>query len=209
MKAVVTNGLGEKWYQMEKGYVPKETLEFVDYLASEIKGEITSLEEGQILMQESHPLIGTVTSLYPLEKINGYVDDECYATWTGEDNSVNLRETSLNKKLQFSAMEPGQHTLTIAAKDSTGRDEITVFSCTFYIAEPEVYYTVTFRWLEESKTIEVLEDEAISEFPEPERDGYQFLGWFTAEDGGKVTAQKYHERKSPRTEGYESPDLKT
>lgn len=30
-----------------------------------------------------------------------------------------------------------------------------------------------------------------------------------AEDEGKATVQKYNVRKSPRTEGYESPDLKT
>ncbi len=186
VKALVTNGLGEKWYQLENGYVPKAALEFVNYLDSKIQGNISSLEEGQILAQESHPLIGTVTSRYPLTKITGYVDGDQYATWTGWDTDVNLRDTSLNSKLRFSNMEPGKHTITIIAEDSTGREEKTVFSCTFSIEQPEVFYKVTFRWLEESETVEILEGETLSELPEPEKEGYLFLGWFTAEDGGKA-----------------------
>lgn len=186
VKAAVTNGFGETWYQLKEGYVPKDALELVNYLDSKIKGSVTSLEEGQVLPQESHPLIGTVTSRYPMKKISGYVDGDRYATWTGWDKDVNLRYTSLNSKLRFSNMAPGKHTLSIIAEDSTGREEITVFSCTFYIEQPEVFYSVTFHWLEESKTLEVLEGETLSEIPTPEQEGYRFLGWFTAEEDGDL-----------------------
>lgn len=185
VKALVINGLGEKWYQLEEGYVPKTALEFANYLDSKIQGSISSLEEGQILQQESHPLIGTVTSRYPLTKISGYVDGDTYAAWTGWDTDVNLRYTSLNSKLRFSDMAPGEHTLTITAEDSTGREKITVFSCTFSIEQPIKFYSVTFHWFEETETLEIQEGQTVAQIPTPEQEGYYFLGWFTAEEGGE------------------------
>ena len=185
VKAAVTNGLDEKWYQLETGYVPKAALDFVDYLDSKIQGKISSLEEGQVLQQESHPLIGTVTSRYPLTKLSGYVDGERYATWTGWDTDVNVRYTSLNSKLRFSDMAPGEHTFTITAEDSTGRGKITVFSCTFYIEAPIKFYSVTFHWLEETETLEIQEGQTVTQIPTPEQEGYHFLGWFTAEEDGE------------------------
>lgn len=143
VNATVINGLGEAWQEVvleegKIGYVPEASLAFADYFESKIEGNLSTLEEGQILKQESHRVDGRITSLYPLRKISGYLDGEQYAVWTGRGGTrqVDLRGTAINKKLSFAELSPGQHTLTVTVEDSTGRDAVEVVRCSFYIEEP-------------------------------------------------------------------------
>ena len=142
VNATVINGLGEAWQEVvleegKIGYVPGTALTLTGYFESKIEGNLSTLEEGQVLKQESHRVDGRITSRYPLRKIIGYLDGEQYATWTGRGGTrqVDLRSTEINKKLSFGELSPGQHTLTITVEDSTGRDAVEVVRCSFYIEE--------------------------------------------------------------------------
>ena len=193
--ATVVNGLGETWYEValkdgNTGYVPKSALKFQSYLSSEIKLSSLTVENGQVLKQESHRLDAKITSKYPLRSIVGYLDGEKYASWsgTGGVREITLRGTNLNKKLNFAELAPGEHTLTIYVTDSTGREAVQVVECTFKIEKNVVIYTVTFAEMEGDSAITVQEGQPLGELPTPVKEGYLFAGWFT-EDEQEVTAE--------------------
>ena len=168
VNATVTNGLGETRYEVSlsgaTGYVPKAALSFSDYLDSEFQSKLSSLTEGQVLKQASHRVDGSVSSRYPLRSVKGYLDGECYATWSSSGNTTELSfgGSVINSKLKFSKLAPGKHTLTITVTDSTNRGESQILQCTFYIEQPPTYYTVTFSG-DEPQAVEVLENTAIGE----------------------------------------------
>ena len=122
VQGLVTNAIGENWYKVsyngETGYTPGYTLTWLDAGQQEITCEITSPAEKQTVPQASFPLIGTVTSKYPIDRIEAYLDGVRYATVTPQRvTTVNLRATDVNYDLSFSTLAPGKHTLTILAKD--------------------------------------------------------------------------------------------
>ena len=140
VQATVINGAGATWYEISladgaKGYVPEDKLTFESYFASEIKGALSTLEEGQVLPQESHRIDGRITSSYPLRRVNAYLNGALYATWTGKGGTrqLDLRGTAVNKKLSIAQLAPGEYTLTVTVEDSTGREEVQVISCTFTV----------------------------------------------------------------------------
>lgn len=193
--ATVINGFGKTWYEVSlsdgtTGYVPEETLTFQGYFDSLIEGSLSTLEDGQVLKQASHRIDGRITSRYPLRKLNGYLDGQWYTTWSvsGSDRTIELRSTSINKELSFSALTPGKHTLTITASDSTGRETVQIITCTFQIVENAVTYTVTFTGLEKDTAVTVEEGKTLGELPVPVKEGQCFTGWFT-EDGQEVTGE--------------------
>lgn len=212
----VKNVRGETWYEVKLAdesvcYVAQASLVFVEYFATQIQGELSSLQDGQNIMQGSHPLVGEIQSLYPLVSLEGRVDDNWYASWTageavGETTQLELRYTALNANLSFRNMMPGEHTLTIIATDVTG-EAVTVISCTFVVVEeitepdpepepepepdpepeqPKI--TVTFAMSPENSTISLEPGQALGKLPVPEAaeaDMY-FYGWFTAPEGGEA-----------------------
>lgn len=191
--ATVINGLGQTWYEVSLdggavSYVPKADLVFQSYFDSQITGSLSTLEEGQVLKQESHRLDGRITSRYPLRKLSGYLDGECYATWSGSgsDRILDLRGTDLNKKLSFSELAPGEHTLVITAADYTGREAIQVICCKFYIEKTPESFTITYVAGEESSAVTLQEGQPLGVLPVPEQEGKRFQGWFT-ESGDQVT----------------------
>ncbi len=195
VNATVVNGPGETWYEVsledgKTGYVPKSALKLQGYLESQIQLSSLTVKNGQVLKQASHRLDGRITSRYPLRSITGYLDGEKYASWsgTGGVREIDLRGTNLNKKLSFSAMEPGEHTLAIYVTDSTGREAVQVADCTFQIEKNVVTYTVTFTEMEENTAITVEEGKALGELPVPVKEGHRFAGWFT-EDEVEATAE--------------------
>lgn len=200
VSASVTNGAGERWYELKDGsYVPKSALTFVTYLESEFKGEITSPKEEQVLKQQSHTLSGSVSSLYPLRKVSGYLDGKCYATWTssGMDTSLRLSSTDINNKLYFSKLAPGKHTLTITATDLTGREETKVTERIFYIEQPSVFHTVKLS-LDggscETEMLSIQEGKALEAMPTPEKEGYSFDGWYL--ESGEAATENTVVKKS-------------
>lgn len=119
---MVINANGESWYKVscndETGYTPVYTLTWLGAGEQEISCELTSPAEGQTVPQASFPVIGTVTSKYPIARIEAYLDGTLFATVTPQrTTTVNLRATDVNYKLNFSALAPGKHTLTILARD--------------------------------------------------------------------------------------------
>lgn len=118
----VINANGESWYKLswggETGYAPVDTLRWLSAGEQKISCEVTSPAEGQTVPSASFPVIGTVTSKYPLARIEAYLDGKLYATVTPQRvTTVNLRATDVNYDLDFSALAPGKHTLTILARD--------------------------------------------------------------------------------------------
>ena len=194
VNATVVNGLGETWYEVtlqdaKIGYVPKAALTFMGYFDSQIKLSNCTVEDGMTLQQASYRLDGKVSSVYPLRKVEGYLDGKQYASWsgTGGVRELSLRSTALNKKLSFGELEPGQHTLSIFAADSTGRDAVQVFQATFVIEKTVQSFTVTFAG-QESTAITVQEGNPLGELPVLSMEEQMFLGWFT-ENGEAVTAE--------------------
>lgn len=195
--AAVTNGAYESWYQVSMNgstvYVPKASLTFSAYLASQFTGSLSTLSEGQTLLKQSYHLSGYVSSRYPLRKISGYIDGTYYGSWTGSGSNtyVDLSGTSINTKLYFSTLSPGKHTLTITATDASGRPEATVLSRIFYIALPEAaVFTVTFDPGEGScdpSSAAITDGNLLGTLPVPVRSDYVFTGWYT-DDGTAVTA---------------------
>ena len=194
VSASVTNGAGESWYELKDGtYLPKSALTFVRYLDSEFQCQVTSPTEGQTLKQQSHTLSGSISSLYPLRKVSGYLDGICYGSWTGSSSATTLAlsGTDINNKLYFSTLSPGKHTLTITAADASGREEVTVAERTFYIEQPPTFYTVTFDPNGgncENSSISVQEGYAVGTLPTPQKDGHSFTGWYT-ESGAAANAE--------------------
>lgn len=212
--ATVNNSLGEIWYEIDlgngrKGYAPQNALTLDSYFNSNLQGSLTSLREGQVLSSASHRLEGTVSSAYPLRKVTAYLDDNAYATWTGtgEVYEVRLRNTDINRELDFATMSPGDHTLMITAADSTGRKAVTVITCNFVIeapvTEPEPTpepdpdpepepepeeITITFVASSGTQTAKQPAGHMLGKLPVPTRttEALYFVGWFTAEEGGKM-----------------------
>ena len=181
--ATVTNGEGESWYALAAGgYLPKSALTFSAYLESEFHGSITSPAEGQTLKKQSHTLSGSVSSLYPLRKVSGYIDGTYYGSWTGSTTYLELSGTDINNKLYFSTLTPGIHTLTVTAADATGREETVIAERVFYIEQPPTVYTVTLDPVDgacETGSIYVQDGHALGTLPIPVRDGYSFTSWYT------------------------------
>lgn len=192
VSATVTNGAGESWYQLTNGgYAPKSALKFVRYRDSKIEGSISTPAEGQTLKKQSYTLSGSITSLYPLKKVSGYIDGTYYGSWTGSATSLSLTGTDINNKLFFAALAPGKHTLTVTATDSTGREEVTVIQRTFYIEKPPVFYTVTLApdgGSCEAESLSLQEGSAIGALPTPVKEGHSFVGWYT-DSGEAVTPE--------------------
>lgn len=131
----VTNAFGEVWYQVSydgmTGYAPADALSWVGFGEQEISCAVTSPAEGQVVPKASFPVIGTVTSKYPLKEVTAYIDGVLYATVATENTTtLNLRSTAVNQKLSFSSLASGTHTLTIKARDIY-HDAVTVCTRNF------------------------------------------------------------------------------
>lgn len=195
VKATVVNGPGQTWYEvtLDDGktvYAPQSALTFQSYFASAMELNNCTVKDGMTLQQESYRLDGKVTSKYPLRSIVGYLDGKEYASWTGTGGvrEVSLRATALNKKLSFAEIEPGQHTLAICVKDSTGRDPVQVYHCAFTIEKTVVTFTVTYLAEPENIVITLQEGQSLGELPTLTQEGMDFVGWYT-EDDQRVTAE--------------------
>lgn len=194
VNATVKNGSGQTWYEIaladgKTAYAPKSALAFQSYFASRIKLSDCTVNDGMTLPQQAYRLNGKVTSTYPLRSIVGYLDGKQYASWTstGSVREMSLRSTALNNKLSFANMTPGEHTLAFFVTDSTGREAVQAYYCTFVIEKTVVTFAVTYLAEPENivKTLE--EGQPLGELPTMAREGWIFLGWFT-QDGQQVTA---------------------
>ena len=193
VNGTVRNSHGQTWYAVatESGgtaYVPESTLTFQSYFDSQITGSLSTLRDGQMIHQGSYRLDGTVTSRYPLKTVTGYLDGTQYATWTAAENvnRVDLRWTVLNHNLSFSTLSYGDHTLTISATDSTGRESAQLLSCTFSVVPASSTPTVTYVMESGNMIVALVPGQPLGSMPAPEKVGYVFHGWLT-ESGEEVS----------------------
>ena len=141
----ISNAHGEIWYQFtydygKIGYIPEEYLVFshVNYEEQEITCQITSPLEGALVPRAAYPVKGSITSRYPLRKVQAYIDDQLYATVSlGNQTSLNIQTSVINHNLSFSKLSPGPHTLTILASDIY-REEMVIVCQRNFITEGEI-----------------------------------------------------------------------
>lgn len=197
VNGTVTNAAKETWYEVEFAsgsiaYVPKSAMTFVSYFDSEITGELTTLTDGQVLQPNPHRLDGKITSRYPLKKVVGYLDGKWCGSWTGDGKTreLALHTTEINTYVSFASLATGEHTLTITASDTTGREAVEIISCTFYIARETDMITVTYATQPQEQTVTLAAGQSLGQLPVPQQEGAVFLGWFTEqEDGEPVTEE--------------------
>lgn len=127
----VTNAFGETWYKLswegQTGYVNGEHFTFVGYGEQMIDCTLTSPAEDAVVPKASYPVIGTVTSKYPLQEVVGELDGESFASvLLGNTTRLDIRSSAINQKLSFSKLSSGYHTLVIKARDIYHDEWITV-----------------------------------------------------------------------------------
>jgi hypothetical protein len=92
----------------------------------------------EILEQKSQPVKGTVTANQPIMAIYAYLDGTQYATWQASDGQtkvVNLQQTDVNRKLSFSTLPRGRHTITLKLVSVLSDEPVTVYEGVFYMLE--------------------------------------------------------------------------
>lgn len=136
------NALDQIWYSAKDAsgntfYLNGASLKFVEYPELEVTCTGFSPADGAQLEQKSNPVIGTVTSNFPLKSITGYLDGEPYATWTTPSDTtttqVNLRQTVINEKLSFSKLEAGKHRIKLVARSYVHSHDVVIHESIFYI----------------------------------------------------------------------------
>ena len=145
----VTNAHGELWYQVSWqgviGYAPESALQWVRYGEAEFTCTLTTPAEGATIPQASYNVTGTITSKYPMERVEAYLDGQRFAS-IAMDNaiSLNIRTSAINRDLSFSKLSPGGHTLTITAKDIHHGEVYTLINRNF-ITEGKVECTHSYE----------------------------------------------------------------
>ena len=119
----LTNAFGNKWYKVsygtEIGYTSADNLTFDSYGEQVITCTLTSPAEGASVPKAAYPVIGTITSKYPLKEVRAYIDGKLYAPSVAGNNknTIEIRGTDINYKLDFAGLSTGEHTIKIEAKD--------------------------------------------------------------------------------------------
>lgn len=137
----VTNAAGETWYKVvlesgQTGYVPAECFEFESDISLQVTCTGFQPADQYTMKAASYVLRGTVTSNYPLKKIDAYLDGTWYASWTASNQnttSVSLQPTNINYKLAFGSLGVGTHVIELTASSYTHETAVTCHKSTFYI----------------------------------------------------------------------------
>jgi len=145
----VKNAHNHIWYLVAYegvvGYTSADNLTFKSYGTQEISCTLSSPAEGATVPRSAYPVIGTVTSKYPLQEVIAKIDGSEYATVTlGNTTSLDIRPSDINYLLDFSSLAPGNHTLVIKARDIHHSDWVTVCTRHFItegVVECEHSYT--------------------------------------------------------------------
>ena len=141
VRGSVVNAFGETWYQLylEDGttaYAPAACLQFESTLSLLVSCTGFKPVDQATLPAASYPLGGTVTSNYPLKKIDAYLDGTWYAAWNASNQNttkVTLNGTNINYNLTFSKLEVGTHKIKLVATDYVHEGSVTFHESTFYI----------------------------------------------------------------------------
>ena len=134
----VTNAFGEVMakvsYNDIVGYHRLENLNILQYHAQEITCVLDAPQEGAVLPQATYNLSGTITSVYPLALVEGYIDGSLYTTvQLGKTTTLDIRSSNINKALSFSSLASGTHTLTLKARDIHRSEMVTICTRMFTI----------------------------------------------------------------------------
>ncbi len=141
VRGSVVNAFGETWYQLylEDGttaYAPAQNLQFESALSLQVTCTGFKPKDQETLKAASYPLGGTVTSNYPLKKIDAYLNGTWYASWSASNKNttkVTLNGTNINYALAFGKLEVGTHKIKLVATDYAHEGSVTFHESTFYI----------------------------------------------------------------------------
>jgi len=182
---VYTNAYGNKWYKFKSGgqtyYGYDDDFEFVEYFDQAITGTITFPQDGATLTPGVYTLKGKVTSQnYPIQRIDVFVDGHQYSGITlGNRMSYSLEESSSMSTLDFSALAPGDHRITVQAKD-IHHISMTNFDSNLFTIKENSSYTVSFTDTGDTtmSSITVNAGDSVT-IPNtvPHKFGYNFDGW--------------------------------
>lgn len=139
----------------------------------------------------SYPFCGTLRCSYPIEKVTvSIIDNKDDTNAISPASASGIKATSydlsrLDSAVAFSRLSAGSYTCVIKATSSAPTDGTFTWKQSFYVvANPS---TITFDANGgkcSTKTLKVNAGSVYGELPTATRDGYKFLGWYTAASGG-------------------------
>lgn len=137
----VTNYFKEVWYKLHLedgsvGYAPAECFQFESDLSLQVSCTDFQPKDQYTMKAASYVLRGTVTSNYPLKKIDAYLDGTWYASWSASNQNttkVSLQPTNINYKLAFGKLSVGTHVIELKAASYVHDTAVTCHKSTFYI----------------------------------------------------------------------------
>ena len=137
----VINAFKEKWYKLRLedgsvGYAPADCFQFESDISLQASCTGFQPADQHTMKAASYVLRGTVTSNYPLKKIDAYLDGTWYASWTASNQNtttVSLQPTNINYKLAFGSLSVGTHVIELKATSYVHETAVTCHKSTFYI----------------------------------------------------------------------------
>lgn len=145
--------------------------------------------------ESNFPFRGTLRCTDPIQTVkvsilNAAGDNAISPASDSEINTLSYDLSDLDDKVAFSRLDAGSYTLVIEATSSASTDNTYRLESSFFVSDGT--YVLTFDpcgGTVEETTRNLAAGQAYGELPVPVKDGYFFIGWFTAPEGGEqVTA---------------------
>lgn len=208
------NDEGEYWYQVdESGFVRADCT-----VAQTMNFDDVTVEEAvaPTVLRQSEPfkVKGTVSarynSIYTLRaqvyRLDGETETQVLsATDVVEGQEYSLSGSVISQKLTFRTLDVGQYRYTLAAivgnnyyQDGQLQvcwDTVELWKSDFQVSEDQTGSCIVTFDAEEGQAewnqTAVIKGEALGELPTAQREGYAFLGWYTAAEGGESVTGEF------------------
>lgn len=87
---------------------------------------VTAPAEGASVPKSAYNVVGQITSVYPLERVEAYLDGTCFAVIEMNGSKTLTIKSSAINKLKFANLAPGAHTMEIKVSDIYYGEPVTV-----------------------------------------------------------------------------------
>lgn len=208
------NDEGEYWYQTDDSAFVPAACTAVQAMHFDDVALVDAVAPTVLRQSEAFKVKGTVSaqhnSIYTLRAQVYRLENETEtqvlsATDVVEGQNYTLSGSTISKKLTFRELEAGQYRYTLAAivgnhycqdgQLQISWDTVELWKSDFQVSEDQtssciVAFDAGEGQAEWNQTA-VVKGEAIGELPKAQREGYAFLGWYTAADGGEAVTDAY------------------